>query len=193
MRVTKVYTRQGDHGMTRLVGNQEVDKSSQRIEAYGTVDELNSMIGFVRALLERGESGLSSNDLKWTSSELQTIQNLLFVLGGDLATLVTDRWKDMPLISEDHVQQLEKRLDAMNADLPPLEEFILPGGPAPSAALHAARTICRRAEREVVRLGKIEAINEMAIPFLNRLSDYLFVMARWICRKCGKEEVFWSR
>ena len=179
--------------MTRLVGNQEVDKSSQRIEAYGAVDELNSMIGLVLSLLEGGETGLSSNDLNRTLSELQVIQNTLFVLGGDLATLVPDRWTGMPLISEDHVQQIERRLDSMNADLPPLEEFILPGGPPSSGALHVARTICRRAEREVIRLGKVEAINEMAVPYLNRLSDYLFVMARWICRQSGKEEVYWSR
>ncbi len=193
MRVTKVYTRYGDHGKTRLVGNQEVDKGCQRIEAYGMVDELNSAIGFAKALFEAGQITLSATALERTITELLVIQNMLFILGGDLATLVSDRWPDMPLITAEHIHELERWLDTMNAELSPLEEFILPGGPPPSAALHLARTICRRAEREVVRLGQIEPVSEFAVPFLNRLSDYFFVLARWICHQSGTNEVYWKR
>jgi cob(I)alamin adenosyltransferase len=193
MRVTKVYTRNGDRGKTRLVGNQEVEKSCQRIEAYGTVDELNSTIGMARAFLESNHPIEESKSHERMSEELLVIQNMLFILGGDLATLIPDRWPGMPLISAAHVGEIEKRLDAMNADLAPLEEFILPSGPPISATLHLARTICRRAEREVLRLVKLEPVSETVIPFLNRLSDYLFVMARWSCHMSGKEEVYWKR
>ncbi len=193
MRVTKVYTRNGDRGMTRLVGNQEVEKSSLRIEAYGTVDELNSAIGFARALTEGKPPTMNTPAVERTIGELMALQNLLFILGGELATLVHDRWPDMPLIMAEHVREIEKRLDSMNSELSPLKEFILPGGPPLSAALHMARTICRRAERAVSRLAKIEPVSELAIPFLNRLSDYLFVMARWTCYQSGNPEIYWER
>jgi cob(I)alamin adenosyltransferase len=193
MRVTKVYTRNGDHGRTRLVGNQEVEKSCQRIEAYGTVDELNSMIGMARAFFESDRPIEEPKDHERMRRELLAIQNMLFILGGDLATLIPDRWPGMPLISPGHVEEIEEKLDAMNADLSPLEEFILPSGPPASAALHMARTICRRAEREVLRLGRMEPVSETVIPFLNRLSDYLFVMARWSCHRSGSKEDYWKR
>lgn len=193
MRVTKVYTRGGDQGMTRLVGNHEIEKSSQRIEALGAVDELNAVTGFARSLFEAGQAHLDSVLLGRTLTELLAIQNMLAILGGELASLVSGRWPDMPVITAAHVQEIEQRLDAMNKDLPPLKEFILPGGSPPSAALHLARTICRRAEREVVRLSQIESIGEFVIPFLNRLSDYFFVLTRWTCLQTGAPEVYWKR
>lgn len=193
MRVTKVYTRMGDKGVTRLVGGHEIDKSHLRVEAFGTVDELNSAVGLARSLLETNPPGLSSSIKERLQDELGSIQNWLFILGGDLATFVSERWPEMPLITSENTRAIEERLDAMNAELPPLEEFILPGGTPPAAALHLARSVCRRTERAVLRLSHTEDVGDAVIPFLNRLSDYLFVMARWIGLQSGQQEHFWRR
>ncbi|MDD5542268.1 MAG: cob(I)yrinic acid a,c-diamide adenosyltransferase [Acidobacteriia bacterium] len=191
MRITRVYTRGGDKGETALVGNQRVPKDSKRIEAYGTVDELNSSIGLARAFLQKSAQDAAANIR--LEKELAKIQNELFVVGSDLATRVQDRWKDMPLIEQHHIDELEKLIDELEADLGPLKEFILPGGSLAGAQLHQARTVCRRAERAAVSLRREEPLGDLVIPYLNRLGDALFVLARWSTRQEGAPETLWNR
>jgi len=190
MRLTKIYTRSGDGGKTRLAGGQEVWKDSLRVEAYGTVDELNSAIGVVRAFhgeVASGEAAMRfEQDLRW-------LQNKLFDIGGLLATMPGQRFKDMPEISDQDVTRLEHCIDACQQDLAPLKEFILPGGGKVSAPMHQARTVCRRAERECIRLSRQEDVDARIIKFLNRLSDTLFVWARWVAKKQGEPEFLWER
>ena len=178
-RLTKIYTRTGDKGETGLVGGKRVSKDSPRIWAYGTVDELNSAIGLARAF---------RTDKK-TDAILAGIQSDLFNLGAVLATP-----GQSPIhIKADRIRALEKLMDECNAKLGPLREFILPGGTPAGAQLHVARTICRRAERFCVRLAREEQIGELVIPYLNRLSDALFVLARWANHKQGVKETFWNK
>ncbi len=182
-RITKVYTRTGDDGSTALGGGQRLPKDARRIEAYGTVDELNSAIGTALA----GEIGESS------SEPLAQIQNDLFHLGSDLCILEEDKQRmPVPRIEKRHIERLEAWIDALSAALPPLENFILPGGSTGAAALHLARTVCRRAERRIVALAREEAVGEHAIAYLNRLSDLLFVMARAENYRRGVEDVLWD-
>lgn len=190
MRITKVYTRTGDKGQTRLVGGQKVRKDSARIDAYGDVDELNTVIGIVRVEIKRAPSAAALVDLDgW----LHQVQNDLFNLGSDLATRTDDRWEGMRLVHEGDVTRLEGEIDRMNEVLPALEEFILPGGGPVGASLHLARTVCRRAERRTITLANEEDVNPQAVVFLNRLSDWLFVASRWAARAAGEAEVFWDR
>lgn len=168
----KIYTRTGDTGTTALFGGDRVAKSHPRIEAYGTVDETNSIIGLVRAHL-----GQHSGN-KQLNATLARVQNELFVLGADLATPQSSR-ATVPRIESAHVEQLETDIDAYVADLPPLEHFILPGGVPAAATLHLARTVCRRAERLTVEAAKEEQLGKQTIMYLNRLSDLLFILARW--------------
>lgn len=191
MRINRVYTRTGDDGTTRLVGGREVAKDDARIEAYGTVDELNSLVGVVRAELER--SRVPAEEAGRLDGLLEAIQHDLFELGTDLATPVADRWEGMRLIDEADVSRLEAEIDAMNADLPVLKEFILPGGSALAAQLHLARTVCRRAERRAFTLAGADAVNPLAPRWLNRFSDWLFVAARHACRIEGRPEALWNR
>ena len=191
MRISKVYTRSGDAGKTRLAGGQEVWKDSLRVEAYGTVDELNAVIGIARALntehprtVEAGEK--LEETLRW-------IQNKLFDLGGILATAPGETFKNMPVVTADHVVRLERLIDACQEDLEPLKEFILPGGGKVSGFLHQARTICRRAERLCVSLSREEEVSPELVRFLNRLSDALFVLARWVAKTQGEPEYLWER
>ena len=188
-RLTKTYTRTGDDGTTGLVGGKRVSKDSPRIWACGTVDELSSSIGFARALNAEEKSPTSRRIEK----VLARIQNELFNLGAELATLPEDVREGMLRVSRSHVAALEKLLDALNAELGPLKEFILPGGCKTAAALHQARTICRRAERFSVRLAHEEKIGEFVVPYLNRLSDALFVLARWANKTRGVQEIFWQK
>ena len=181
MRISKVYTRSGDAGKTRLAGGQEVWKDSLRVEAYGTVDELNSVIGIARA--NQGE----------TRRDLAVDQNKLFDLGGILATAPGETFKNMPVVTADHVVRLERLIDACQEDLEPLKEFILPGGGKVSGFLHQARTICRRAERLCVSLSREEEVSPELVRFLNRLSDALFVLARWVAKTQGEPEYLWER
>jgi cob(I)alamin adenosyltransferase len=174
-RLSKIYTRTGDKGTTGLGDGSRVDKDSLRVEAYGTVDELNSAVGWVLA-----------TDLPnkvWKS--LLHIQHELFDIGGELCTPGT------ALIPERYVKRLEEDLDKFNEDLPPLKDFILPGGTEAAARCHLARTIARRAERRVVSLAHNEAVNEVTIQYLNRLSDLFFVLARVLARRAGGSEVLW--
>jgi cob(I)alamin adenosyltransferase len=178
-RLTKIYTRTGDKGDTGLVGGKRVSKDSPRIWAYGTVDELNSAIGLARAF---------KPDRK-TDVVLAGIQNDLFNLGAELATPGNSAVR----IEQDRIDALEKLMDDCNAKLGPLREFILPGGGPVGAQLHMARTICRRAERFCVRLAREERIGGFVVPYLNRLSDALFVLARWANSKAGRQETFWIK
>lgn len=182
-RLTKLYTKKGDNGETSLAGGQRVSKESLRVSAYGTVDELNSAIGVALA------HGLTAR----LAETLPVIQNELFHLGSDLAFLEEDKQQyQIPQIETRHVEALETLIDEMNAIVGPLENFILPGGAVGAANLHLARTICRRAERDVTRLMRVEPIGAGVLPYLNRLSDLLFVMARFENHQRGVDEPLWN-
>ena len=202
MRINKVVTKVGDGGTTRLVGNIEVPKDHVRIHCYGTVDELNGVIGMASAELaratdegvkERQRVGLEETDRALLSNELVTLQHQLFDLGADLATPVSKRWESFKAILAADTDHLEERLNRFNDDLPPLEEFVLPGGGPVGATLHLARTVCRRAERYSVTLVREEGdeVNRECARFLNRLSDHLFVLARWAAVRSHWDEVLW--
>ncbi len=182
-RLTKIYTRRGDQGQTSLGGGQRVPKDALRVQVYGTVDELNSQIGVALA------TGLSDR----LQAELPAIQNELFNLGSDLCFLETDKARyAIPQIEERHVEKLERLIDEMTATVGPLENFILPGGSAGAAQLHVARTVCRRAEREATTLWREETIGPYVLSYLNRLSDLLFVMARYENHERGVPELLWD-
>ena len=191
MRITKVYTKTGDKGKTRLAGGQQVWKDSLRVEAFGDVDELNSTIGVVRAFNAELVGIHPSADR--LEEELRWMQNKLFDLGGLLATAPGQTFKNMPMVTAQDVTRLEKLMDRCQKDLPPLKEFILPGGGKISSLLHQARTICRRAERFCVRLGREERLDPALVRFLNRLSDALFVLARWMAKEQSEPEFLWQR
>jgi len=191
MRISKVYTRTGDDGKTRLAGGQRVWKDHVRVEAYGTVDELNAAVGVVRAF-NAGDAGASPAAAR-LEAELRWIQNKLFDAGGILATASGQTFKNMPRVTSQDVARLERLMDECQRDLKPLEEFLLPGGGQVASLLHLARTVCRRAERLCVSLARKEQVDAAVIEFLNRLSDTLFVLARWIATKQGEPEVLWER
>ena len=192
MRITRVYTRTGDAGQTGLVGGARVDKDHVRIEAYGTVDELNAVIGVVRALHRSG--GANAHALARMDPMLNRIQNELFDVGADLATPPTARWDGMHRVGGDEVTRIERWCDELNEELPPLKEFILPGGGLIGAQLHQARTVCRRAERDVVRLMHVEPeVGVGCMKYLNRLSDFLFILSRWAAKQSGEPEAFWQK
>ncbi len=175
-RLTKIYTRTGDKGDTGLADGSRVAKDAPRIEAMGDIDELNSALGVLLA------EDLPA-DLRTC---LANVQNDLFDLGGELSV------PGHPILAESHVAQLEAALDRFNADLPALKDFILPGGSRAAALAHVARTVCRRAERHVVTLAKTEAVPDLACPYLNRLSDLLFVASRVLNRLGSDGDVLWQ-
>lgn len=182
-RLTTIYTRQGDKGETSLGGGQRVPKDAARVAAYGTVDELNSVIGVALAY------GLAPR----LTETLPVIQNELFHLGSDLAFREEDKQKhQLPQIEERHVQKLEELIDELNDIVGPLQNFILPGGSSGAAHLHVARTICRRAERATLTLAREEPIGAQVMAYLNRLSDLLFVMARYENKQRGITEPLWN-
>ena len=179
----KIYTKTGDDGTTGLFGGKRVAKFSARIEAYGTVDELNAVIGVA----------LTHDVHAKVSEPLQHISSLLFTVGSDLATPQDASQKSsVPAISEEHVDFLEKWIDAYQEHLPALRNFILPGGSPGGAHLHLARTVCRRAERAIVALKQDEEINPIVLRFINRLSDYFFVAARFVNAKEGHDDIEWK-
>ena len=182
--LNRIYTKTGDQGETGLVGGQRVGKDDLRLECYGTVDELNSHVGM--AVTMAGASELAS-----LRNALMRIQHELFNLGSVLATLPADVGPQQPRVTEAEISQLESEIDAMNADLPALASFVLPGGSALNAQLHVCRTVCRRAERLVVALGRISKAEALNIRYLNRLSDAFFVQSRWASAKSGAAEVLW--
>jgi cob(I)alamin adenosyltransferase len=175
MRISKVYTKTGDKGETSLVGGARVSKASARVDAYGEVDELNSLIGLARSKLNDQEI----DDI------LDTIQNDLFTVGADLASQAEI---NVPRIDGPFIKTLEELSDKFLAKLQPLKEFILPGGAEPGALLHLARAVARRAERRVVALSEAEDINRQTIIYLNRLSDLLFILARVVNHRAGVPE-----
>ena len=183
--INRVYTRHGDTGTTRLVGGQVISKAALRIESYGTVDELNAYVGAARiSCIELGQDDLAHI--------LHGVQNALFNLGSLLATQLEDLHPQQPQVTQEDIDQLEECIDLYNQDLPELRSFVLPGGNRANTELHMARTICRRAERICVRLSQAESIGEMAVPYLNRLSDALFVWSRWVLHDKGIKEHVWT-
>lgn len=195
-RITRVYTRGGDHGLTGLVNGQRVAKHHPRIAAYGTVDELSSHVGLVRGFLAAERDAFDDPDAAERLDALFAyIQNLLFTLGGDLATPLADRHPQMPVVTAEHVTWLEAVCDTFNARLAPLTDFVLPAGGRVVAQVHVARCVCRRAERHVARLADLEpdGVAAVCLVFLNRLSDALFVLARWTGHLQGRAEVVWNR
>ncbi|GIX33076.1 MAG: ATP--cobalamin adenosyltransferase [Lysobacterales bacterium] len=175
-RLSRIYTRTGDDGSTGLGDGTRVPKDHPRVCAYGTVDELNAALGMV----------LAEELPEAVREALEPIQHQLFDLGGELAV------PGHAAIADEHVEALERTLDRLNAELPPLREFILPGGGRAAATCHLARTICRRAEREVVRLTRHESVRPEVVRYLNRLSDLLFVLCRVIARDRGGGEALWK-
>jgi len=188
--INRVYTRQGDGGETGLVGGQRVAKDSPRIEAYGTVDELNAFLGAARATVH--QLAAQEPRLMVLGTILLRVQHELFNLGSILATLPEDVHPRQPRVTGADVTQLEKGMDAMNEDLPALRSFVLPGGSRVDAELHIARTVCRRAERACVALARVETVPPEAIRYLNRLGDALFVWARWAAHTSGAGETLWE-
>jgi len=184
VQLTRIYTKGGDKGTTSLGTGKRVPKHDQRVSAYGTVDETNAVIGIVR-LHTSGEA----------DAMLARIQNDLFDLGADLCAPEGpesgEGAKNRLRIVDAQVERLEQEIDRMNAELSPLNSFVLPGGSAASAHLHLARTVARRAEREMTRLAESDAVNPAAIRYINRLSDHLFVLARWLNDK-GAKDVLWK-
>ena len=189
--LSKIYTKAGDRGQTHLVGGQTVQKDGPRIEAYGTIDELNAVIGLTRRanLDEKGPDAARQQ----IDEMLERVQNELFNLGSLLATLPEDLSPKQPRVEERHIERLEQEIDRMNEHLPPLRSFTLPGGGQVSSWLHLARTVCRRAERRLVTLAAAEpATDPVAVKYVNRLSDMLYVMGRWNVRERGESEPLWK-
>ena len=178
----KIYTKTGDKGDTVLFGGKRVPKDALRVEAYGTVDELNSVLGIV--LADNNESGIEM--------VLRPIQMRLFTLGAELATPDPNKVPGIPRVDREATADLEAQIDVLSDNLPPLRNFIVPGGTPAAARIHFARTVCRRAERTVVRLSHKEPVRDEVIAYLNRLSDLLFVLARHVNAKAGVPEVPWK-
>jgi cob(I)alamin adenosyltransferase len=190
IRITRVYTRRGDQGDTDLVGGPRVPKDSARIEAYGTVDELNAALGVVRAVNATAKKAHAGQEL---DGILRRLQSELFDLGGELATPASEYREGMFKVGAGEVQALEQLMDRCQKDLQPLKSFVLPGGGTVSAFLHVARTVCRRAERDVLRLMRSEDIGAWPLAYLNRMSDLLFVLSRWIGHHRKEREFLWER
>ena len=183
--LSRIYTRTGDQGETGLVGGQRVPKDAQRIEVFGTVDELNSFVGLAR--ISARESGLNELEIIF-----ERVQHELFNLGSVLATLPQDLHPKQPRITKETIEQLEREIDHYNASLPSLRSFVLPGGSRICAELHVCRTVCRRAERTLVTMSHAEEIPIEAMLYLNRLSDAMFVWSRWVNQALGVEESLWQ-
>jgi cob(I)alamin adenosyltransferase len=189
--ITRVYTRTGDQGETALVGGKRVPKDSPRIAAYGTIDELNAIVGLARTFNE--ERMAEAEDARWLDQILRRIQNELFDLGSELATPPDGRYEGMFQTTEAEVTALERLMDECQEDLEPLKSFVLPGGGRVNAFLHQARTVCRRAEREILALSRVEPLGEAPLRYVNRLSDVFFVLSRWAAKRLGEKEYLWER
>lgn len=192
--INRVYTRKGDAGETALVGGQRVQKDDARIQAYGTVDELNSCVGAARqSALDAAQDGEGDGaKLEELAGVLLRVQHELFNLGSVLATRPADLHPKQPRVRQADVTALEQDMDRRNPELPTLKSFVLPGGHRLNTDLHLARTVCRRAERWVVTLARLEEVDEASLTYLNRLSDALFVWSRWGTQVLGLDEVLWS-
>lgn len=188
--LSKIYTRTGDGGQTSLVGGQRVSKDSLRIDSYGTVDELNAYVGLVRTAVE--ESAVEHSEFVAFAATLRRIQHELFNLGSILATLPEDIHPKQPQITTAEINRLEDEIDMANQNLPRLRSFVLPGGSRLDAELHICRTVCRRAERLLVRLLREGSVPAEAVRYLNRLSDAFFVWSRWANSILRRDEVLWE-
>lgn len=184
----KIYTRTGDKGTTRLVDGSCVEKFNPRVEAYGCVDELNSVIGWCRA-----ESQGLKNSIQDLDLFLEHIQNKLFDLGSLLACEKDDVFQMLPPVTKNNIERIEKEIDRLSSQVPELRQFILPGGHKLAAALHMARTACRRAERRSAEIMIKDSRYENSLQYLNRLSDYLFVASRWVNYELGTPEHTWKK
>jgi cob(I)alamin adenosyltransferase len=212
IRITRVYTRTGDTGQTALVGGRRVPKDSPRIEAYGTIDELNAVIGLARAFnaehlagsspgagsgrRRARPSGAASRDQeghRWLDEVLRRIQNELFDLGSELATPPDAAWDGMARVGDAQVAALEGLIDHCQKELKPLKSFVLPGGGRVGGFLHQARTVARRAERRILALSGVEPIGPGPVKYVNRLGDLLFVLSRWVGQRLGETEYLWER
>jgi cob(I)alamin adenosyltransferase len=191
VRINRVYTRAGDAGETALVGGRRVPKDSPRIEAYGTIDELNSVLGLARAF--NAEQRKRGRKQRWLDEVLRRLQNELFDLGSELATPREAFYEGMFRVGAAEVTALERLIDECQKDLAPLKSFVLPGGGRVGGFLHQARTVCRRAERGVLALSRVENIGEWPLKYVNRLSDLLFVLSRWVGKHLGETEYLWQR
>ena len=191
IRITKVYTRTGDRGETALVGGKRVPKDSLRIEAYGAIDELNSIVGLARVFNE--ESLDAGEAHQFLDEVLCQIQDQLFDIGSELATPAEFFQQGMYRVGESEIDRLEKLMDKCQEDLEPLKSFVLPGGGRVGAYLHQSRTVCRRAERDILRLSREEEVNPDVLKYINRLSDLFFVLSRWIAKQTGEQEYLWQR
>jgi cob(I)alamin adenosyltransferase len=186
IQLNRIYTKRGDSGETGLVGGQRVRKDTPRIEAYGTVDELNAFVGLAAV------SCAEDSRLTPLAAILRRVQHELFNLGSILATEPADVHPHQPRVTDAEIAQLEREIDSMNADLPALRSFVLPGGTRLNAELHVTRTVCRRVERLVVAMAREESVPPGVIPYLNRLSDAMFVWSRWVNHVLGIPEVLWE-
>jgi cob(I)alamin adenosyltransferase len=188
--ITRVYTRTGDKGTTALVGGKRVPKDSPRIAAYGTIDELNAVLGLARVFNE--ERLAEGEKHRWLDEVFRRLQNQLFDLGSELATPADAVYEGMFRIGDAEVKELEALMDRCQKDIEPLRSFILPGGGRISGFLHQCRTVCRRAEREILALSRVEPIREGMLPYVNRLSDLFFVLSRWVGKHLGETEYLWE-
>ena len=191
VRITRVYTRTGDNGETALVGGKRLPKDSPRIEAYGTIDELNSIVGLARVFNE--ERLRKGKAHRFLDGILRKIQDELFDLGSELATPPDFSYEGRYRVGEGEVKRLEGIIDECQKELGPLHSFVLPGGGKVGGYLHQCRTVCRRAEREILRLSRVEEIGEWPLKYVNRLSDLFFVLARWVGKRAGEKEYLWQR
>jgi cob(I)alamin adenosyltransferase len=191
IRITKVYTRTGDKGFTKLVGGKKVAKDATRVEAYGTIDELNSVIGLARVFNDELKDSLKAS--QQLDDIFRLLQNQLFDVGSELATPSDFSYEGMFQVGETEVKGLEQTIDQLQKDLEPLNSFILPGGGKVGGFLHQARTVCRRAERDILRLSREEELSPWPLKYVNRLSDLLFVMSRWVSKNLGEPEYLWER
>ncbi len=189
IRITRVYTRTGDAGETALVGGRRVAKDPQRIVAYGAIDELNSVLGIVRASAAKHTRPGAARLIEI----LKRLQNELFDLGSELATPADGEYEGMWRVTDAEVRELERTIDECQKDLETLKSFVLPGGGLPGAFLNQARTLYRPAEIEILRLSRGETVSPLLLRYVNRLSDLLFVLARWIAKQDGEEEYLWER
>jgi cob(I)alamin adenosyltransferase len=193
--ITRVYTRLGDGGETALVGGRRVAKDSPRIVAYGTIDELNAVVGLVRVFNAEGTKtrGPRRKRHEWLDATLRKVQNQLFDVGSELATPPDAAYEGMFRVGEGEVTELERIMDGCQKDLAPLKSFVLPGGGRIQGFLHQARTVCRRAERELLALSRVEPVGEWPLRYVNRLSDLFFVLGRWVGKHMGEKEYLWER
>lgn len=200
--INRVYTRGGDGGQTSLVGGARVEKDCRKLETYGTVDELICLVGTARTFIAAGPAAPTTPATKRDAlpspvksemeASLRRVQNRLFDMGSILATPAGQTYGGMPEITDADASGLEAEMDRMQKSLEPLKSFVLPGGTFANAALHQCRAVCRRAEREIIRLSREEAVDKRLIKYINRLSDYFFVMSRYASRKAGAKEYLWE-